>query len=95
SMADKIQDGSILGVDRELTQVIDGEIYALEHGGILRVRYLYRLPNGGLRLRSHNDAEYPDELFSAEDIDREKIRILGWIFWWSTLNSRRNAMLLL
>ncbi|OSR72196.1 HTH-type transcriptional regulator PrtR [Pseudomonas syringae pv. actinidiae] len=32
SMADKIQDGSILGVDRELTQVIDGEIYALEHG---------------------------------------------------------------
>ncbi|AAZ35779.1 S24 family peptidase [Pseudomonas savastanoi pv. phaseolicola] len=95
SMADKIQDGSILGVDRELTQVIDGEIYALEHGGILRVRYLYRMPNGGLRLRSHNDAEYPDELFSAEDIDREKIRILGWIFWWSTLNSRRNAMLLL
>ncbi|EGH15293.1 Cro/CI family transcriptional regulator [Pseudomonas savastanoi pv. glycinea str. race 4] len=48
SMADKIQDGSILGVDRELTQVIDGEIYALEHGGILRVRYLYRMPNGGL-----------------------------------------------
>ncbi|CAM3347222.1 transcriptional regulator [Pseudomonas floridensis] len=95
SMADKIQDGSILGVDRELTQVIDGEIYALEHGGILRVRYLYRLPNGGLRLRSHNDAEYPDEIFSAEDIEDERIRILGWIFWWSTLNSRRNAMLLL
>ncbi|RML82138.1 Transcriptional regulator, partial [Pseudomonas syringae pv. maculicola] len=55
----------------------------------------YRLPNGGLRLRSHNDAEYPDEVFSGEDIAREKIRILGWIFWWSTLNSRRNAMLLL
>ncbi|OSR65055.1 HTH-type transcriptional regulator PrtR [Pseudomonas syringae pv. actinidiae] len=66
-----------------------------KHGGILRVRYLYRLPNGGLRLRSHNDAEYPDEVFSGEDIARENIRILGWIFWWSTLNSRRNAMLLL
>lgn len=94
SMADKIQDGSLLGVNRDLTQVIDGEMYALEHGGILRVRYLYRLPNGGLRLRSHNNSEYPDELFSAEEIERENIRILGWIFWWSTLNSRRNAMLL-
>ncbi|MFJ4145001.1 helix-turn-helix transcriptional regulator [Pseudomonas sp. NPDC089734] len=94
SMADKIQDGSLLGVNRDLTQVIDGEMYALEHGGILRVRYLYRLPNGGLRLRSHNSSEYPDELFSAEDIEQENIRILGWIFWWSTLNSRRNAMLL-
>jgi phage repressor protein C with HTH and peptisase S24 domain len=90
SMADKIQDGSLIGVDRGRTHVIDGEIYALEHDGMLRVKYLYRLPGGGLRLRSHNAAEYPDEIFTAEQIQEQNIHILGWIFWWSTLNNRRH-----
>mgnify|MGYP001036645531 CR=1 FL=1 len=90
SMADKIQDGSLIGVDRGRTHVIDGEIYALEHGGMLRVKYLYRLPGGGLRLRSHNAAEYPDEIFSADQIQEQNIHVLGWIFWWSTLNNRRH-----
>lgn len=94
SMADKIQDGSLLGVDRGQTQVIDGEMYALEHGGILRVRYLYRLPNGGLRLRSHNHCEYPDELFTAQEMEQQHLTILGWVFWWSTFNHRRNTLLL-
>lgn len=88
-MADKIQDG-LIGVDRGRTHVIDGEIYALEHDGMLRVKYLYRLPGGGLRLRSHNAAEYPDEIFSAEQIQEQNIHLLGWIFWWSTLNNRRH-----
>ncbi|OCR24569.1 transcriptional regulator [Pseudomonas syringae] len=91
SMAEKIQDGSLIGVDRAQTRVIDGEMYALEHSGMLRVKYLYRLPGGGLRLRSHNHREYPDELFTAEQIEQQQIRILGWIFWWSTLNVRRHA----
>lgn len=90
SMADKIQDGSLIGIDRGKIQVIDGEIYALEHDGMLRVKYLYRLPGGGLRLRSHNAQEYPDELFTAEQIQRQHIRVLGWVFWWSTLNNRRH-----
>lgn len=90
SMADKIQDGSLIGVDKGRTHVIDGEIYALEHDGMLRVKYLYRLPGGGLRLRSHNAAEYPDEIFSADQIQEQNIHVLGWIFWWSTLNNRRH-----
>ncbi|MDF2643454.1 MAG: peptidase [Pseudomonas sp.] len=94
SMADKIQDGSLLGVDRNQTQIVDGEMYALEHGGILRVRYLYRMPNGGLRLRSHNHSEYPDELFTAQEVEQQRLKILGWIFWWSTFNPRRNNPLL-
>ncbi|MFH7422784.1 transcriptional regulator, partial [Pseudomonas syringae pv. tagetis] len=51
--------------------------------------------NGALRLRTHNDDVYPDEKFSAEEIDRVKLNILAWIFCWATLNSRRNAMLVL
>ena len=30
---------------------------------MLRVEYVYRLPAGGLRLRSHNSAEYQDEVY--------------------------------
>ena len=90
SMADKIQDGSLIGVDRGRINIIDGEMYAFEHDGMLRVKYLYRLPGGGLRLRSHNASEYPDEIFSAEQIQEQHIHILGWIFWWSTLNNRRH-----
>jgi phage repressor protein C with HTH and peptisase S24 domain len=92
SMADKIQDGSLLGIDRGLTRVIDGEMYAIEHSGMLRIKYLYRLPGGGLRLRSHNHSEYPDEAFTAQQIEQQQIRVLGWIFWWSTLNTRRQRM---
>ncbi len=89
SMAQKIQNGSTVAIDRGLTQVVDGEIYALEQDGMLRIKYVYRLPNNGLRLRSHNHQEYPDELFSAPQIEQQQIRILGWVFWWSTLNNRR------
>jgi len=89
SMSDKIQDGSLIGIDRGLTHIIDGEMYALDHDGMLRVKHLYRLPGGGLRLRSQNSDEYPDETLSAEQIRDQSLRILGWVFWWSTLNNRR------
>jgi phage repressor protein C with HTH and peptisase S24 domain len=92
SMAEKIQDGSIIGIDRGLTHIIDGEMYALEHGGMLRVKYLYRLPGGALRLRSHNSAEYPDEILSAEHLQQQSIQVIGWVFWWSTLNTRRRPV---
>lgn len=89
SMSEKIEDGSTLAIDRSLTQVIDGQIYALEHDGMLRINYLHRLPGGALRLRSHNSHDYPDEIFSAAQINTQKIAILGWVFWWSTLNKQR------
>ena len=89
SMAEKIADGSTIAIDRGLTQIIDGEIYAIEHDGMLRIKYLHRMPGNGLRLRSHNSAEYPDEVFRAAQIEEQNIRVLGWVFWWSTLNKRR------
>lgn len=92
SMAERIEDGSTLAIDRGLTQVVDGQIYALEHDGMLRVKYLHRVPGNRLRLRSHNSATYPDEVFSAEQIDAQHIRVLGWVFWWATLNKQRPAV---
>ncbi|WP_297844350.1 helix-turn-helix transcriptional regulator [Pseudomonas sp.] len=92
SMAEKIQADSIIGIDRGLTHIVDGEMYALEHDGMLRIKYLYRLAGGTLRLRSHNSAEYPDEIFIAEQLQQQNIRVLGWVFWWSTLNTRRRPV---
>ena len=92
SMSHKIQSGSTIAIDRSLTHIVDGEIYALEQDGMLRIKYVYRQPKDGLRLRSHNGKEYPDEVFSAEHIRALDIRILGWVFWWSTLNTRRPSV---
>lgn len=89
SMAEKIDDGSIIAIDRGLTQIVDGQIYAIEHDGMLRIKYLHRMPGNGLRLRSHNSAEYPDEIFRAAQIEEQNIRVLGWVFWSATLSKRR------
>lgn len=89
SMEPLIMDGSTIGVDCATTAVIDGEIYALEHDGMLRVKFLYRLPGGGLRLRSFNRDEYPDEEYTTEEADARNIRIIGWVFWWSTVRHRK------
>ena len=89
SMTERIEDGSLVAIDCGLTQIVDGEIYAIEHDGMLRIKYLHRIPGNAIRLRSHNSAEYPDEIFRAAQIDEQNIRVLGWVFWWSTLNKRR------
>jgi len=85
SMERLISDGATIGVDRGRTQIRDGEIYAIDHDGMLRVKYLYRMPGGGLRLRSENSGEHPDEILTQEQAQR--IRVLGWVFWWSTLRT--------
>ncbi|MCY1297396.1 HTH-type transcriptional regulator PrtR [compost metagenome] len=59
-------------------------MYAIDHAGELRVKVLYRLPGGGLRIRSYNDAEYPDERYDAEYVEHN-IRIIGKVFWYSVL----------
>ena len=89
SMERLIMDGATIGIDRGTTNIIDGEIYAFDHDGMLRVKYLYRLPGGGLRVRSENHEEYPDEIIPPEQLSH--IRILGWVFWWSTIR-RRNGL---
>lgn len=88
SMEPLIMDGATIGVDRGTTNIVDGEIYALEHDGMLRAKYVYRLPGGGLRLKSFNSAEHPDETYTHEEVQEKGIVILGWVFWWSTLRRR-------
>lgn len=82
SMEPILPDGSTVGVDSSQQRIVDGKMYAIEHGGLLRVKYLYRLPFGGLRIKSAN-SDYPDEELSSEAA--REVRIIGRVFWYSVL----------
>lgn len=84
SMEPVLQNGGTVAVDRgknKVADVIDGKMYALNHAGHVRVKQLYRLARGGLRLRSFNRDEHPDEEYTAEDLMAEEISIIGRVFW--------------
>ncbi|WP_315809432.1 helix-turn-helix transcriptional regulator [Pseudomonas sp. C9-3] len=83
SMERLILDGAAIGFDTSFTHIVDGEIYAFNQDGMLRVKYLYRMPAGNVRVRSENDDEYPDEILSPEQF--AEIKMLGRVFWWSTV----------
>lgn len=87
SMERLIIDGATIGIDTSEKNIIDGEIYAFDHDGMLRVKYLYRMPGGAVRLRSENAEEHGDEIIPFEKLD--KLRILGWVFWWSVVRRKR------
>ena len=80
-----LPDGSTVGIDQGSTAVVDGKMYALDHGGELRVKVLYRLPGGGIRVRSYNSDEHPDEEYTHHEMLTQEIRVLGRVFWSSAL----------
>lgn len=81
SMEPVLPDGSTVAINKSATAVSDGKMYALSHSGQLRVKTLYRLPGGGIRLRSFNREEHPDEEYSAEQMRENEITVLGRVFW--------------
>lgn len=81
SMEPRIAENAAIAVDTGIERIIDGKIYAFQHDDLFRVKYLYRLPGGRIRIHSENTAEYPDEEAAAENI-----RIIGRVFWWSVLD---------
>lgn len=83
SMEPVLPDESTIGVDTSSTKIIDGKMFAIDHDGMLRVKMLYRLPGGGMRLRSYNSDEHPDETYNTEE--SQHIRIIGRVFWSSVL----------
>lgn len=84
SMEPMLSDGVVVGVNLAETRIKDGAIYALDQEGMLKVKILYRLPEGGLRIRSLNRDDYPDEDYNV-DYFSQNIQILGKIFWYSGL----------
>lgn len=85
SMEPVLPDKSTVGVDQGSTAVVDGKMYAIDHDGQLRVKTLYRLPGGGIRIRSFNRDEHPDEEYTAQEMLDQNIHIKGKVFWSSVL----------
>lgn len=79
SMATTITDGATIGIDKGCRTITDGDIYALDHGGMLRIKKLYRMPLSRVRVVSENSDEYPEEVYSLADPDAPTI--LGRVFW--------------
>lgn len=85
SMEPVLPDKSTVGVDQGSTAVVDGKMYAIDHDGQLRVKTLYRLPGGGIRMRSFNRDEHPDEEYTAQEMIDQNIHVKGKVFWSSVL----------
>lgn len=83
SMEPVIPDGATVGVDTANTTIKDGDMYAIDWAGALFVKTLTRRPGGGLRIRSFNIDEYPDENISPEEA--QQVRVIGRVFWYSVL----------
>lgn len=79
SMEPVLPDGSTVVIDKTKQTIIDGKMYAIDHNGMLRVKIIYRLPGGGLRLRSYNHEEHPDEKYPPEDT--KNLKIIGQVIW--------------
>ncbi|WP_169818658.1 S24 family peptidase [Suttonella ornithocola] len=80
SMEPVIPPGSTIGINMGEKRIMDGKIYAIDHGGLLRIKRLYRLPNGYVRINSYNDIDYKDECVPIEEIE-----VVGKIFTWQVM----------
>lgn len=83
SMKPVIPPGSIVAIDTSAKTIRSGQCYAVEHGGLLRVKLVYEMPKGAMRLRSYNDDEWPDEIVEGEDL--EDFKVIGRVFWYSVV----------
>ncbi|MEQ1965037.1 helix-turn-helix transcriptional regulator [Xenorhabdus khoisanae] len=80
SMSPVIPNGSTVTIITGHKKIIDGSIYAIEQGDLLRVRILLRQPEGRLIIRSYNSVDYPDET-----ADTNTVNIIGRVFNWSVM----------
>ena len=78
SMAPTLNDGDTVLIDVSHTQVRDDGIYALVYGGDLYIKRLFRIPGGGLELRSDNPRHVTREVTGAAITD---VHILGEMIW--------------
>lgn len=86
SMEPVLPDKATVGINTANTKLKDGSMYAIDHDGFLRVKVIHRLPSGGIRLRSFNRDEYPDEDYDSEQ--SKDIKVLGSVFWYSVMVSQ-------
>jgi len=89
NMAPWVPRDAILAIDVSLTQVIDGETYALLHNGAVRVNSLSLGHNGTLCLHSHDRHNYTVERYTPAQRQAQQLQVLGWVFHWSHFRQQR------
>lgn len=80
SMLPTIADGDTIFIDKNRTTIKDGKIFAILHGGLYKLKRLYNLPFGGVRIVSDNDVEFPEEQLTAKQIEEQEFIVLGWVW---------------
>lgn len=80
-----IMDGATIAYDtsKAFLKIKDNRFYALEVNGSLKIKLLHQKHNGMIEVSSYNTA-YKSELLTQDEFYSTH-RILGWVFWWSTL----------
>lgn len=85
SMAPMLRSGDVVGIDTaNNSTIIDGDLYAIRDGNLIRVKQLIPRPDGGMIIKSFNNTDYPDEQVSKDEFE-QRIHIIGRVFWSSTL----------
>ncbi|ENV73560.1 hypothetical protein F946_01072 [Acinetobacter johnsonii ANC 3681] len=87
SMLPTIKDKDIVYVDLGRTQIKDGKVFAICHGGLFKFKRLYQLPLGGVRIVSDNTVEYPEERLTAQEIIDQQFEVIGWAWSWQSMES--------
>ncbi len=80
SMTPVINDGATVYVDTGRTNIVDGKIYAICHGGLFKFKYLYRMPMGGIRIVSANSDEYKEEVLTQQEIIDQEFEVIAYAF---------------
>lgn len=86
SMLPTLPDGACVAIDTGTITIYDGDLYAIDHDGMLRIKALYRLPMSRIRVVSYSD-EYPDEVVGGDEL--QFFRIIGRVFWIEVTLPRR------
>lgn len=89
NMAPLIPLDATLAIDLGMTQVVEGETYALLHNGTLRVNNLSLGQHGTLYLHSHDRHNYAAERYTAAQRQAQRLEIIGWVFHWSHFRQQR------
>lgn len=84
SMFPELLDGEVIAIDTSASRIFDGEIYAFRIGDELKVKYLFRHGDGFKAVSRNNDKlRFPDEIYTAKDIEADDIEVIGQ-FWWKS-----------
>ena len=75
------KDEITIEIDLGNKTIRDGKIYAINHGGLLRIKLLYNMPNEQVKIRCYNYGEHPNDIIA----ELQGILIIGESFKYSVL----------